>query len=105
MSALGLYRLLAPYFLAGFTFPDEADAYLSKLGVTDLTAVHDSSATVLTGTLAFGDAPRRQSHGTRNGEFRWEDIEVRFRLVVPRDGAGFINTAVHNGTVSLAPLA
>lgn len=105
MSALGLYRLLTPHFLAGFTFPDEADAYLSKLGVKDLTAIYDSTASVLTGTLVFGDAPREHAPNTGKGGFRWDDIEVRFRLVVPRDGAGFINTAAHNGTVSLAPLA
>src|SRR6266545_896291 len=93
--SLGLYHLLTPYFLAGFTFPDEVDGYLSTLGVAELTAIHDDSATVYTGTLTWGDAPRQQRSSSGNGGFAWEDITVRFRLVVPRDGAGFINTAVH----------
>lgn len=105
MSALGLYRLLAPHFLAGFTFPDEADAYLSQLGVKDLTGTYDSAASVLTGTLTFGDAPPVRAVSTGKGGFRWDDIEIRFRLIVPRDGAGFINTAAHDTTAPLAPLA
>jgi hypothetical protein len=82
---------LTPYFLAGFTFPDEADEFLSKLGVSDLTAAFDETASVFTGTLQFGDAPRQQRMGKAG--FRWDEIEVRFRLTVPRDGATFINTA------------
>lgn len=92
--SLGLYHLLTPYFLAGFTFPDEVDAYLSTLGVADLTAIHDDAATAYTGILTWGDAPKRQK-SPAGGGFAWEDITVRFRLVVPRDGANFINTAVH----------
>jgi len=57
MSALSLYRLLTPYFVAVFSFPEEVDAYLSKLGVEDLTAAYDNSATFLTGALTLGDAP------------------------------------------------
>jgi putative transposase len=93
-SPLGVYRLLTPYFLAGFTFPDEADAYLSKLGVVDLTSTFDESATVFSGTMLFGDAPRTQRSG--GGGFRWDEIQVRFRLTVPRDGAMLISTAATN---------
>jgi large repetitive protein len=100
VSDLGLYRLLTPYFLVGFTFPEEADKYLSKLAAKDLTAVHDEAATVLTGTLEFGDAPREHANANGNGGFRWDEIEVLFRLTVPRDGAAFIDTAVGQ----LAPL-
>lgn len=95
MGDLGLYRLLAPYFLAGFTFPEEADRYLSELGVADLSAVHDNSASVFSGVLTWGDAPKEQQPTSGRGRFVWEDVTVRFRLVVPRDGAGFVNTAVH----------
>jgi len=90
VSDLGLYRLLTPYFLAGFTFPEQADAYLSKLGVNDLTTTFDETASVFTGTLLFGDAPRRQTSG--GAGFRWDEIQVRFRLTVPRDGASFIQS-------------
>ena len=104
MSGLGLYRLLTPYFLAGFTFPDEADAYLSKLGVSDLSAVYDDSASVLTGTLNFGDAPREHVTGDGKGGFRWDEIAVRFRLTVPRDGATFIDSAAGSLTTLKALL-
>ena len=95
MGDLGLYRLLAPYFLAGFTFPEEADRYLSELGVAELSAVYDTPASVFSGVLTWGDAPKEQRPASGRGRFVWEDITVRFRLVVPRDGAGFINTAAH----------
>ena len=105
MSALGLYRLLAPQFLAGFTFPDEVDGFLSKLGVVDMTAVHDVSASVITGTLSFGDAPRTQPTASGSGRFRWDAIRVRFRLTVPRDGAAFIDGAVHDAASPANALA
>ncbi|MBO3752416.1 hypothetical protein J5X84_40705 [Streptosporangiaceae bacterium NEAU-GS5] len=93
MSAFGLYHLLAPYFLAGFTFPREVDDYLSVVGVTGVTTAYDELATVTTGTLVWGDAPRSQRTSSGNGGLGWEDLTVRFRLTVPRDGAAFIDTA------------
>ena len=51
MTALGLYRLLTPYFLSGVTFPHEADAYLSQLGVADLAASYDDNAVIYTGSM------------------------------------------------------
>ncbi len=103
MSALGLYRLLTPYFLAGVTFPEEADSYLSAVSVTDVTGAYDGSASVVTGTVQFGNVPRVHKNAAGGG-FRWEDAEVRFRLTVPRDGAGFVDTAAHALPSQFAPL-
>jgi hypothetical protein len=95
MTALGLYRLLSPYFLSGVTFPPDVDSYLSTLGVIDLGSAYDDTATIYTGTLQFGaDAPRRHANSGNSAGFAWEEIAVRFRLTVPRDGAALINTAV-----------
>ena len=95
MTALGLYRLLSPYFLSGVTFPSETDSYLSALGVTDLGSTYDDTAVIYTGTLQFGpNAPRRHANSGNKAGFAWDEIAVRFRLAVPRDGAELINTAV-----------
>lgn len=106
MSELGLYRLLTPHFLAGVTFPDRVDEYLSQLGVVDLSSVYDESATIYTGTLQFGpDVIRHHSSSRGSARFVWEDVRVRFRLTVPRDGAALIDTALGAAPVpQLAPL-
>ncbi len=109
MSNIGLYRLLTPYFLAGVTFPDQVDKYLSELGVTDLSSTYDETATIYTGTLQFGDTPPLK-HETNPGDewsagFVAEEVAVRFRLTVPRDGATLIDTAISAVSVpQLAPL-
>jgi hypothetical protein len=53
--------------------------------------------------VQFGDAPRVHKNASGGG-FRWEDAEVRFRLTVPRDGAGFVDTAAHALPSQFGPL-
>lgn len=105
MAALGLYDLLTPYFLAGAVFREQDDAFLSQLGVVDLSSCYDEAATIHTGTLQFGpDAVRRRGSSGDAG-FAWDEVRVRFRLTVPRDGAALIDTAISAAPVpQLAPL-
>ena len=106
MSSLGLYNLLTPYFLAGAVFREQDDAFLSQLGVVDLSCTYDESATIHTGTMQFGpDAVQRRGSSSGDAGFAWEEVRVRFRLTVPRDGAALIETAVGAAPVpQLAPL-
>ncbi|HEX9767161.1 MAG TPA: hypothetical protein VGA36_10395 [Nitriliruptorales bacterium] len=106
MSSLGLYDLLTPYFLAGAVFDERHDAFLSKLGVVDLSSAYDQSAVIHTGTLQFGaGAPLRLTSSRGTAGFAWEDARVRFRLTVPRDGAALIDTAIGAAPLpQLAPL-
>src|SRR5829696_4052154 len=95
MSSLGLYNLLTPYFLAGVVFREQDDAFLSKLGVVDLSCTYDEFATIHTGTMQFGpDAVQRRGSSSGDAGFAWEEVRVRFRLTVPRDGAALIDTVV-----------
>ena len=96
LRSLALYDLLAPQFLLGFSFPDYIDKYLALLSVSDLQTSSDDDAVLYTGTVyypASGGGPPQ--HTDPSGAiFDFHDMNLRFRLLIPRSGAGFIRTAV-----------
>ncbi|MDC0666395.1 hypothetical protein [Nannocystis radixulma] len=97
-TRFGLYELLSPSFLAGFTFPAHIDRYLSTLGVDSMRAAVDETGVVYAGRCSFvgqgGAAPVREHRDPDGRVFYWEDVTLDFRLTVPRDGAQFIRDAV-----------
>lgn len=106
VDTLGLYELIAPEFLAGFTFPPHIDSYLSKLGVDELRTAFSDNAIVYTGRCSFmgggGASPTPIHHDPSGAVFEWNDVTIDFCLTVPRIGSAVINTAVN--TVANAPI-
>jgi hypothetical protein len=99
VRSLALYDLLAPQFLLGFSFPDYIDKYLSVLSVSDLQTSSDDNAVLYTGTVyfpsGFGSNAGPPQHTDPSGAvFDFDDLNFRFRLLIPRSGAAFIQTAV-----------
>ena len=98
-TPLGLYDLLRPSFLMGFTVPAHIDRYLSVLGIEELRAAHDDFGVVYVGTATFvgdGEALPVREHRDPNGSvIRFdESLTVDFRLSLPRDGSAGIDVAV-----------
>ena len=98
---LGLYDLLAPQFLLGFSFPEHIDKYLSLLSVAEFQSTSDENAILYTGTVYFpsapGQPPALPQHTDPSGAiYDFHDDNFRFRLLIPRTGAHFISTAVND---------
>ena len=98
---LGLYDLLAPQFLLGFSFPEHIDKYLSLLSVAEFQSTSDENAILYTGTVYFPSAPGQPpllpQHNDPSGAiYDFHDDNFRFRLLIPRTGAHFISTAVND---------
>jgi hypothetical protein len=96
VRSLGLYDLLAPQFLLGFSFPDYIDKYLSLLSVADFQTTSDDIAVLYTGTVYFpGSTGTLPKHTDPSGAvFDFHDISFRFRLLIPRTAANLINKSL-----------
>jgi hypothetical protein len=107
---LGLYDLLGPEFLAGFTFPDYVDQYLKPLSVSGLTMTSDDTGVLYTGTVFFGNmgvAPSNQHTDPSGAIFEWSDLNFQFRLRVWREASPDVQTVVNaigSGPNSLSSL-
>ncbi|HEX5191935.1 MAG TPA: hypothetical protein VFW09_03970 [Solirubrobacteraceae bacterium] len=95
---LGLYDLLGPEFLAGFTFPDHIDQYLKPLSVSHLAMTSDDTGVLYTGTVYFGSdgVPPSNQHTDPSGAvFDWTDLNFQFRLRVWREVSPDVQTVVN----------
>jgi hypothetical protein len=100
VSRLGLFDLLAPQYLAGIQLPQQIHEYLSILGVDEFNSFYTDSSVVYTGIASFSGAGSggaemvyEEPSGTR---FTWEKGKIHFRMIIPRDGAEFIDEAVND---------
>lgn len=95
-SKINLFNLLAPQYIAGIQFPQYIDKYLSLLGVDELYSIYDDSNIIYTGIASFegdgsgNDVVHEEPSGAR---FTWNRKNINFRMLIPRDGAEFIDRA------------
>jgi len=86
-TKMGFYELLAPHFLAGFSF-DELE-FLSYLGIDGLNAAYDDAAVVYTGICSLGGEggalPKLQFSHAGGSVLSSDDYVFRFRLTIPRN--------------------
>lgn len=102
VSGLGLFDLLAPQYLVGLQFPPQIDQYLSLLGIDEFNSFYTDKTIVYTGKASFrgdGSGNAEVVHQEPNGaRFTWERENIRFRMIIPRDGAEFVDEAVNDFT-------
>ena len=110
LQRLGLFDLLAPQYLVGFDFPEYIHRYLSIISVDELRTQVGPQALLYSGICSVdgsgaGTEIVHEAPGAGGGRFRWNGVRMRFRMVVPRDGAAFVNTVVHSSTDGSLPAA
>ncbi|MBK9047169.1 MAG: hypothetical protein IPL74_10760 [Bacteroidetes bacterium] len=107
MLRLGLFDLLAPQYLVGIQLPQQVQNYLSLLRIDELNSFYDSRFVVYTGTASFegdGSGSAEVVHTEPSGSrFTWEKKNLHFRMMVPRDGAEFVDRAANSSTNGKLP--
>ena len=108
LQRLGLFNLLAPHYLVGFDFPEYIHRYLSIISVDELRTQVGPQAILYSGTCSpdgagAGTEIVHEPPGGGGGRFRWNGSRMRFRMVVPRDGAAFVNTVAHSSSNGSLP--
>lgn len=102
MRKFGLFDLLAPQYLVGIQLPQQVQEYLSILSVDELNTFYDDNFVVYTGILSFegdGSGSAEVVHNAPSGaQFTWEKRNLNFRMMVPRDGAEFVDRAANNSS-------
>lgn len=100
VSRLGLFDLLAPQYLAGIQLPQQIHQYLSVLGVDEFNSFYTDSSVVYTGIASFrgegGGSAEMVYEQPSGSRFTWENEKLHFRMIIPRDGAEFIDEAVND---------
>lgn len=85
---------MAPEFLVGVDLGPTYHTVVSFLRISELESAWDDSGVVYSGKAVFtgdGSASPVPRHSTPSGAFfEWKDINIQFRLTVPRSGASDI---------------
>lgn len=100
VSRLGLFDLLAPQYLMGLQFSDQVHQYLSLLGIDEFNSFYTGGSVVYAGSASFrgdGSGSAEVVHQDPNGRrFTWERENIQFRMIIPRNGAEFVDNAVND---------
>jgi hypothetical protein len=103
--SLGLYEVLGPFFLAGFTLPKEADDILAFLGIDELDMTCDDGAVVFFGTASFGGQggalPQLEYKIPSGTVLTWDDYNVPFCLTIPRTPGSQLMPQVLNALTAI----
>ncbi len=95
----GLYDLLAPQFLTGLQLPSWLEEILNFLRLESMEQSWDDTGVVYYGNARFvgnGAAQAPTEARTPSGTlFRWEDVNLQYRLTVPRTRSDFIFDALN----------
>src|SRR5215813_11699902 len=88
---LGLLDLIRPQFLIDFRLPDEIHDIVAFLRVAELDSAWDDTGVVHVGKAVFDGAaaasPTPVQKSATGEVFEWGDVNVEFRLTIPRDGS------------------
>ncbi|PZX55353.1 hypothetical protein LV84_02491 [Algoriphagus ratkowskyi] len=93
---LSLVELITPQYLAGIQLPEQLQEYLGIIGIDKIDTFYTSEEVVYTGkaSLELPEQGNTTHMNSNNGsDFSWDTPYIHFRMIIPRNGAEFIDSA------------
>ncbi len=98
-TRLSLVNLITPQYLAGMQLPSQLQDYLGVIGIDRIETFYTGSEVVYTGKASLGmenPGSSTRLNSADGSEFSWDTPTVQFRMVIPRNGAEFIEAAAND---------
>jgi len=98
-TKLSIVNLITPQYLAGIQLPLELQDYLAIIGVDEIETFYTENEVVYSGKASLGVdhlGSNTNMSSSSGSNFSWDTPSIHFRMVVPRNGAEFIDTAAND---------
>lgn len=98
-SRLSLVELITPQYIAGIQLPEQLQEYLGIIGIDKIETFYTPNEVVYIGKASL-ELPEHgnttQVNSNNGSNFSWDTPYIHFRMIIPRNGAEFIDVAAND---------